>query len=209
MAAPSKRSPSIAARLSRKVGPLPVWAWAAVILGAYFLYTRLHGGSSSSSAASNSTPATPTDTTSGSDSGAQVPVGGGGSPVDNSSANLLSAIGANQAALDQLTSQILSQPTPYSNVDWSTLLGAPYGSDFGLTDSGGPASQPTPAASTPAPTTVSSAHPTQNTAGVLKWGGINFTTKAQFASWAKAHGTTVDKELANHPQARAIYSTLR
>lgn len=196
MAPRTKRSPSFAARLTRKVGPLPVWAWAAIILGAYFLYTRLH----SSSATSSSTPATPTTDTTGSDTGA---VGSSSAP---DTSGLSGALDTNTATLDQLTQQLLTMPS-YGTLGDVTGLGAEVPSDLG--NGSGPAANPTAPTTAAVATAKPAAHPTQNTAGVLKWGGLTFTTKAAFNSWAKAHGTTATKELSNHPQARAIYSTLR
>lgn len=199
MASAAKSSArSLGARLQAKVGPLPVWAWAAVILGIVLVYMRTHS--------TGSTPATPTATTSGVDSGAQVPVSGAGGPGDNLPADLVDQLNANTSALDALTFQILSQPTPYGQHD--PLTGAPA-SD---TSAGiGPASTPTPQA--PAhPASVGAppaAHPTQTASGVLKWGGLSFTTKAAFDSWARSHGSSTAAELQGHPQARGIYSTLK
>lgn len=203
MPQPAKRSPSLAARLTRKAGPLPVWAWAAVILGAYFLYTRL-SSSGSSSASTDTTAVTSTDSTG--DSGAQVPASGGGSAADNVSGDLLDGLNANTASLDALTSQILSQPTPYSNFGDGPLAGAPA-EDTG--QGSGPAASPSPAPAPTTPAAVPAGHPTQTAAGVLRWGGLTFTTRAAFDSWAKAHGSSTAKELSNHPQAKAIYSTLK
>lgn len=201
-------------RLTAKVGPLPVWAWAAAILAAYFLYSRMRppAATTTGDTASASTP-------DGSTGSAQVPASGQGSPADNLSSGLLSQLGANTAAIDALTSQILSQPTPYSNFGDAPAAGTPA-SDLGY--GSGPAAVPTtpspndnrvsPSGHTPTPTAVGASPgrgATQTTAGVLKWGGLTFTTKAAFDSWARSHGTTTNAELSNHPQARAIYSTLK
>ena len=35
---------SVTSRLTRKVGPLPTWGWAALILVAYLLYNHFKGG---------------------------------------------------------------------------------------------------------------------------------------------------------------------
>src|SRR5439155_1335644 len=105
------------------------WAWAAVILGAYLLYTRLRP-SSSAAPSGDATAAAPSDSTSGSDSGAQVPASGGGGAADNLPAGLLDTLNANTASLDALTSQVLSQPTPYSNFGDSPMAGIPA-EDFG------------------------------------------------------------------------------
>jgi hypothetical protein len=186
-----------------------VWGWAALILGAYLLYSRL-GSQSQATASPDTSSASTTDGTTGA---AQVPASGQGGSADNLSGQLLDQLGANTSAIDALTSQILSMPTPYSNFGDGPAAGTPAG-DFGYGT--GPAATPTTAqppaqsaAPAPANTGANVGHLTQTAAGILKWGGVNFTTKAQFDSWARAHGTTSSRELSNHPQARAIYSTLK
>lgn len=209
MAAASDRK-SIGARLTAKVGPLPVWGWAAVILGAYLLYTRVSSSSGSGGpAATDATGVTANDGTA--DSGAQVPASGGGTPADNVSAQVADALNVNSGVLDALTSQILSMPTPYSEFGDSPLAGAPTAdsSQTSTPSSPGPASQPTQAQPATAAQAGGNVHQTQTAAGVLHWGGLTFTTKAAFDQWARAHGTTTAKELSNHPQAKQIYGTLR
>lgn len=75
--------------LTRKLGPLPVWAWAVVVLGAWFLFFRTH-------AAAATTPVPVSRNTSGADSGAQPPASGQGSPADNMNSDLLNALLTNQ-----------------------------------------------------------------------------------------------------------------
>jgi hypothetical protein len=183
-AASPKSGGSVSERLTRKVGPLPVWAWAAALLAAYFLYTRMTAGKSAAAPAPASTG--PADTT-GTDSSGQVSAG-----FDQVQAG----IDANTASLDSLTSALLSAAPP--SVDSGA---APGGSS-----QTGPASSPTPPAATAA---AHAGHLTQTAAGTLSWGGVTFTTKAAFNRWATAHHTTPAKEFAAHPQAKAIYSTLR
>lgn len=98
--APSKRS--LQARLTGKVGPLPVWAWAALILGAYLLYTHLHPSTVATSA-----DATPVGT--GDDSAAQQPGGGAGNAAGNLNDALLAAAGV--TAADPLTAQVQQSDT--------------------------------------------------------------------------------------------------
>jgi len=196
VAAPSARKGTrgLQRRLTAKVGPLPVWGWAAAILAAYFLYSRMRppAATTSNDVASASTP-------DGSTGSAQVPASGQGSPADNMNGDLLGQLGANTAAIDALTSQILSaSPFPYE-----------YG-DAPAAGSGSVAAQPTvQTASTPQQVGANAGHATQTAAGTLQWGGLTFTTKAAFDRWAKAHGTTAAAEFKTHPQARAIYGTLR
>lgn len=208
MAAASKKS--LGARLTAKVGPLPVWAWAAVILGAYLLYTRV-SGSSSAATASPTTDATGVTANDGTTGDAQVPAGGAGTPTDNVSSQVAQALDLNSSVLDALTSQILSMPTPYSEFGDSPLAGAPAtdNSQTSSPSSSGPASQPTQQQPATAAQAGGNVHQTQTAAGVLHWGGLTFTTKAAFDQWARAHGTTTAKELSNHPQAAQIYGTLR
>lgn len=47
---------------TRKLGPLPVWAWVGVLVAAYFLYRRLHPSTPTSSS-TGSTGTAPTDQT--------------------------------------------------------------------------------------------------------------------------------------------------
>lgn len=75
--------------LTRKAGPLPVWAWAAVAVGAWFLFFR--GGGQSAE-----TPVPVGPSTSGDTSGAQQPASGQGGPTDNLNSDLLDALLANQ-----------------------------------------------------------------------------------------------------------------
>lgn len=198
-----------AARLTRKVGPLPVWAWAAVILGAYLLWSRTQ--KSAAAPAGDSTAATPAESTSGElASGSQVPASGQGGAVDNLNQALLDRLDANQSSIDALTSQLLSQPSPYSNYGDAPAAGL-YGDwfDYPVAQTAAPAAQPTVPAPTPVRAGAPPAHQTQTAAGVLHWGGLTFTTKAAFDKWARSRGTTTARELSKHPQAKAIYSTLR
>lgn len=200
-----KNRRGLVTRLTTKVGPLPVWGWAAVILGAYLLYSRMRppAATKTDEVASASTP----DGTTGA---AQVPASGQGSSADNLSQTLLESLGANTSAIDALTAQVLSMPTPYSNFGDAPAAGTPA-ADLG--QGTGPASQPQTQAPTTTQPVQAGASPgrggTQAQAGVLKWGGLAFTTKTQFDSWARAHGTTTARELNKHPTAKAIYSTLR
>lgn len=91
--------------LTRKLGPLPVWAWAAAVLGVYLAYSRLP----SRAAASQTTAVPVTGSTSGAGSAAQEPSGGGGgSPATNMPLDLLTKLFGQQAGtIDSLLSQVL------------------------------------------------------------------------------------------------------
>lgn len=191
MAAAANRS--LEARLTRKVGPLPVWAWAASIIALYLLYTRLHKAAPASTADTTAVPAA-----TGNNS-AQVPASGQGAPVDNLNQSLFDSLGANTAAIDQLTQQLLQTVVASDpGLPQDTPQGAP-------TPAPGPAATPTPAPVAKQP----QVHQTQTTAGVLTWGGVNFHSRAAFDTWAKQHGTSSAQIFRSHPQAKTLYSTLQ
>lgn len=195
---PPKSKAGFANRLTAKVGPLPVWGWAAAILGAYLLYTRLRPAS----AAVPATDTTATPDTSG-DTGSQVPASGQGSAADNLNGTLLDQLGANTSSIDALTSQLLQGGGSYSYGD-APAAGTPQGA----VAQDGPASSPT-VATHPVAVGGNVSHATQTQSGSLSWGGQTFTSKVAFDAWAKAHGSSTNAELKQHPQAKAIYSTLR
>lgn len=203
MAAASNRG--LEARLTRKVGPLPVWAWAASIIAAYLLYTKLRPASSQTGTFAD-TPANPADTTAGDGS---PPASGQGGAVDNLSQGLLDQLGANTASIDALTSQILQGGFGYAGGDafGDPAAAMPPGAPPGSVSQAGPASSP----SQPNVTTgaVAAPHQTQTTAGVLSWGGINFTSRGAFDRWASQHGTSSAKIFKTHPQAKQLYGTLK
>lgn len=203
MAPPAPKPPApgggggLVGRFTRKVGPLPVWAWAAAILGLILLYMRF-GGASGPPAAEEVAPPGPVD---GADGGGSGTVSGGGSGDAGSSNDLLAQLyGINAGTIDSLTAALLTQrsldetaPTPTPGTVGGTNM-APS-----ATHPNGPAAAP-----------VASAPPgtTQRQANVLVWDGQRFTTKAGFNAWAKARGFNVQQYLSNRPQAKAIYSTL-
>lgn len=212
-ASPSKRS--LEARLTRKLGPLPIWAWAAVILVAYLLYSRIAG------ARATPTPDT-TAVTAGDGSGgsAQVPSSGQGSAADNLSQSMIDQLGANQSSIDALTQAVLS--SGYGSGDGLGGSGYPGSYDMPLGGPPGAISQQGAAAS---PTTVAKAaaaagghaaaassqpaHPTQTAQGKLVWGGVTFTSRSAFDNWAKQHGTTSTAIFKQHPAAHSLYGTLK
>lgn len=195
-----KSAGGIGGRLTRKVGPLPVWAWAAAILAAYLLYSRLSSGGPP--AASEPPAPAPSDGT-GNDAGPGIlpSVGGSsGSFGDPGQSNDLLAqlYGVNAASIDSLTSALL---TKQSIEAANPNEGGPPGAS----------SQATAMAPTPAPVAASKASPpgtSQPQAGVLYWDGKAFATKTAFNAWLKARGFNAQKYLANKPQAKAIYSAL-
>lgn len=117
--------------LTRKAGPLPVWAWAALALVAGYVY--LHRAPAASGG--TQLPYTPA-----SGSGAQQPASGQGTPADNGNSDLLNALGNNLASQDALL---------------AALQSGGQGGGYGTTPSGGG----TDTAATTAPTVVGSGAP--------------------------------------------------
>jgi hypothetical protein len=88
---------TVKTKLTHKVGPFPVWAWAGLVIGAYFLIFRGPFGKAAKASGGTQLPYTPT-----SGSGAQQPASGQGSPVDNTNGDLLSALQENASSHDAL-----------------------------------------------------------------------------------------------------------
>lgn len=86
------------AAITRKIGPLPLWAWFVGALAAYFLYTKVRGGSSSTGASTDLGSGNPTASPAG---GAVSGDSGGGTSADNMSSDLLSALLQGQSQSEQ------------------------------------------------------------------------------------------------------------
>lgn len=56
---PERSGGSVSARLTRKLGPLPVYAWALIALGAFLLWRHYKGGAATGSAGSSPTGTNP------------------------------------------------------------------------------------------------------------------------------------------------------
>lgn len=193
-ARPNNSGRTLAGRLTRKVGPLPVWAWAALILGLALLYLRLRPVDSA--AADTPSPAAAEGT--GGAAGSVSPAGPYGDAQQSN--DLLSQLyGTNAATIDTLTNTLLTQAS------LKTDAGAPQGA----VSTAGPASSPTVSQPRPPATAASPRGTTQTQSKVLNWDGKAFTTKAGFNAWAKARGYNVNTYLSNKPQAKAIYATLK
>jgi hypothetical protein len=78
-APPSQAGKGIGSKLSKKLGPLPVWGWGLVgLVGAYFVYKYISGKSAASAAATTAATA-PTTGTTGVGSADTTGASGGGS----------------------------------------------------------------------------------------------------------------------------------
>lgn len=117
-----RSSRGIGARLTAKVGPLPVWAWALGLLIVGYLVYRFSGAGSSS----NTTSSTDSSTTAfdaGTNDGATTPAGAGdtGSPpasgqggaADNLSGDLFGQLTGLQGSVDSLTALVQATPAFY------------------------------------------------------------------------------------------------
>jgi hypothetical protein len=106
---PRSSSGGIGARLTAKVGPLPVWLWATILLGVIYLYER-HAAASSSSSSSGSTDTTDTTGTPANDQT------GGGGATGTPDDSLLSQLSGFQSSIDALTAAVQSsQAFPYGS----------------------------------------------------------------------------------------------
>jgi hypothetical protein len=153
--------PSLSQRLTAKAGPLPVWAWAAVLLGAFLAYNHFHSSSSSTSTSSTGaggsstgTTDTTTDTTpvTSGDSSSDTGTGGGGGSASNVNDELLSQLSGFQSSIDSLTAAVQQSDgtggLPGSgNIDW----GIPGGVEIAATPGTIPSSSASPPAA-PKPT---------------------------------------------------------
>lgn len=121
--APTGGAPTggVKGRLTAKVGPLPVYAWALIIVGGYLAYRRF-AGSSTGAGASSASPATPnTGDVGGTVGGAGDTSGAGGGsfsaagpdPSSGSYDALLALLGQQTAALGDLSAQVQAG-TPYA-----------------------------------------------------------------------------------------------
>jgi hypothetical protein len=111
--------PGVVERATAKVGPLPVWAWALVILvGGYLAYRFTAGRSSSSSSSTTSAePATQaTDpgsldlTPVGADTGSPPASSGQGGAADNLNSDLYGYLSGLQGSVDALTASVQMSP---------------------------------------------------------------------------------------------------
>lgn len=112
--APAAKPPTgnrrgVVQRFTAKAGPLPVWAWALLILVVGYLVYRLAGPTSSSSSGSKADDAPDTTSAVTGDTG-NPPAGGQGGPADNLNDSILSQLSGLSGQVDALTGLIQSTP---------------------------------------------------------------------------------------------------
>lgn len=211
----SSSSKSFGARMTAKVGPLPVWAWALAILVVGYLVYRFSGSSSSSSSASTDTSsgdatAPTTDTsTSGSPGPDQTTGDGSSGGAAGLNDELLSQLSGFQGSLDALTAAVLSSSAflPGTGDSGSGSIvpnGVPSGSaplepaTVATGAHGGTAPAPAPAAKVkPAPTLVSE-----------HGQGGGYTPPANVRYYTYAPGKAPKGQKANEAPARVAGKTL-
>lgn len=160
MAAPSKPPAKKGMNLTKKVGPLPVWAWAAIaLIGGYLLYEHYKSSASSTPATSATAPAADTSGSTGDGSGS----GSGGSPDTGPTTPTTPYTGQGHGAYTDQSSELLTaleDETSALSDFASNLNGSGGGSTtttnnyYPVADSGASGSisaqTPAPAAVTPA-----------------------------------------------------------
>lgn len=112
-------------RLTAKVGPLPVWAWALILFVGAVLALRFTRTSSDSGTSDAATPAPTTgmsaldqDTTPvGMDTGSPPAASGQGSSADNMNDALYGQLAGVQTSIDMLTAQVQTSPAFWSTSD--------------------------------------------------------------------------------------------
>src|SRR5487761_1781644 len=183
--------------LARKFGPLPAWGWASLSAGGLVVYRHFRPGTSTAAA----TTAAATDTTAAAAQAAQptsyqdYPTSGGGSSGGGGN-------GSGGGGTSYYTPGADTYPTGPAPADSNPPPPPP--SDVvppATTGDGAPAAPQARPRGSSQPLIPGALTP-------LQWGGETFTTKAEFDAWAKAHGTSVARELSAHPEASRIYGQL-
>ncbi len=130
--APDPAPQGLTGRLTAKVGPLPVYAWALMIVGVGYLAYRHYstgGGSGSSSVASGGATGAPGSGTLGTQADTSGAAGGAsagaaGAASDNGYGTITALLGQQGAALDSLSAQVAAgtpyQPTAAGGVEVPT-----------------------------------------------------------------------------------------
>lgn len=202
MAAPPPAKPNgIGARLTAKVGPLPVWAWALVLLIGGYLAYRLIGGSSSSTpaaapsgASSDAGSSADADTSAGGSDGAPPASGFGASSDSSDLAGYLSGL---QGSVDSLTSAVQMSPA-FWPTSGDAGSGAFIPNDGSLYSSGGA----TASGTTPKATSVAASSPKTTAAKTAPTATIRYYTYAPGKAPASRKG---DEAPARGPAGTTLH----
>lgn len=115
---------SFASRLTAKAGPLPVWAWALIVVVGGFIAYRVLGARNSTSSPSSSAQSPDTATQAIDENSTPVgmetgypPASGQGNAADNLSSDLYSQLGGLQGSVDMLTSLVQLSPAFWPGSD--------------------------------------------------------------------------------------------
>lgn len=185
----SSSNRSLGARLTAKVGPLPVWAWALALLAVGYLVYRFTGaGSSSTSSTSSTTDTSSTDTAPAADGGQPGPDQTGTTDTQTGlNDTLLSQLSGVPGQLDALTQAVLSAeafvPGAGDSGSGSTVPNTGAGVNPGGVNK--------PAASTPAKPAARAKAPAHVTYYTYKPGKAPKGKKAQEAPAHGPAGTTL------------------
>lgn len=185
------------ATLTKKVGPLPAWAWVAgglLFVGMVWYMRR--------NASDSSTPAPVDNSALAPDTG--IPVGAG-SGYDGVS-------GGGSLYGSDVTYADTGTPVGYPPDFLSGLLANmnPYGSSSPIYESPTAPYQTQPSTLSGGTQTVTSPTATKQTS--FQWGGRTWTSKDQaaFRAWLKAHGVSYAQWATNHPKAAMdVFGTMK
>lgn len=199
--------------LVRKLGPQPAWAWLSELAGGLYLY-RKHQANTAAAGASTTAAALPA---------ASDYTGTGGYAPASSSPTDSGGLAAGDQSQPGSTSSPPVVYDPLTDSYLSTIAG-----ELATQQTPPPDTTPTATPTTTPPGTIGNqtvrprysqpvlAPGSPGTVPTLTggnetpfiWGGRVFVTKQQFQDWAKAHGTSVARELAKHPEASRLYGQL-
>lgn len=197
---PGKPKPAAAkgAGLKRKVGPLPLWAWVAIVAGAagaYWLFVRGRAGAGEPAVGGP-------EVVTGSGGYTPQMAAGAGAPAENAALAGQLDPATLQALQDQLGAQVgdirghvteledAFSASGFTRNEDKTWTAPGADGDVGgiedlvrsIVESMGGVQAPPPAPG-------------------VRWGGQTFTTKAGIASYLRGRGQSYSKWAANHPAA--------
>lgn len=202
----------IKAALTRHLGPQPAWAWLGELAGGLYLYRRHQAASNTAAAGGAGAAGGPADVGAASYYGGYAPT----SPSDSGGLPT-----GDQSSQPGASPPVVYDPATDSYVTPGGDLGT---GDLGAGDNFGnpPIPVPTPPGTVSNTTPRPRGHLSQPLTTIatiggrqvpmqthqLVWGGKTFRSQAAFQAWARAHGTSVSKIFAKHPEAHRLYQTL-